>query len=260
MAATLPPYTFTLPSAKDSVATGTLPSLSDRTFKDKLTQWGLAGDFRGLSLKFTGRYRNTAEDTERLLQQLFSCPEVLSCIRSGTGEVNSVKWEKLGCNTLSMDFFDCLTETGIVSANGHIRAMMEETVSGMTVGDRLRDALVNPDSDDAHAFDKNKKAELLYHVFKALVLGGAMCQPEDRLEPYLDATKRLYKDVVCVFRAKDDPAIQVASHAFVINAVEWTAAGPRLFEVDSPHNACLVVVTPRKGQVVMLHKTFRPYW
>ncbi|KAG5189966.1 hypothetical protein JKP88DRAFT_352879 [Tribonema minus] len=151
-------------------------------------------------------------------------------------------------------------EAGIVSANGHIRAMMEETVSGMTVGDRLRDALVNPDSDDAHAFDKGKKAELLYHVFKALVLGGAMCQPEDRLEPYLDATKRLYKDMVCVFRAKDDPAIQVASHAFIINAVEWTSAGLRLFEVDSPHNVCLVVVTPRKGQVVMLHKTFRPYW
>jgi Domain of unknown function (DUF4498) len=99
-------------------------------------------------------------------------------------------------------------------------------------------------------------------VFKTLVLGGAMCQPEDTVAPYLDVAKRVYKDCVCVYRSRDDApgAITIASQAYLIRSVVWASAGVRLWSSASAHNVCIVVVSAARGQAVVLHKTHRSFW
>ena len=61
------------------------------------------------------------------------------------------------------------------------------------MSDRLRELLLNPDSDNADVFHPDQRQELLFHVFRALCVGGGVCQPDDRLEAYTQATKTLYK-------------------------------------------------------------------
>lgn len=86
------------------------------------------------------------------------------------------------------------TKTGIVSESGNIRGCYDEVFDGVTVSDKLRELLANPASANADAvFSKDRKGELLLHVFKALCIGGALCQPNDKLEAYTNATKTLYK-------------------------------------------------------------------
>lgn len=80
-----------------------------------------------------------------------------------------------------------------MSKSGSIRGCFPDVFEGVTVSDKLRELLVNPESENADAFSKNQQQELLYHVFRALSVGGGVCQPDDNLEPYTVATKALYK-------------------------------------------------------------------
>lgn len=82
---------------------------------------------------------------------------------------------------------------GVVSKSGNIRGCFPDVFEGVTVSDKLRELLVNPDSENADAFSEDQQQELLFHVFRALSVGGGVCQSDDNLEPYTVATKALYK-------------------------------------------------------------------
>lgn len=77
--------------------------------------------------------------------------------------------------------------------SGRIRGCYEETFDGLSVSDKLREILVNPDSEDAGVFTPDQERELLFHLFKALCIGGAICQPHDHLDSYTAAAKAVYK-------------------------------------------------------------------
>jgi hypothetical protein len=68
---------------------------------------GLEDILHGLKLRYTGKLE--ASERETFFRQLFSFPEVLSCIEGSTGPLQSVKAQQLTCTALSMSFFDCLT-------------------------------------------------------------------------------------------------------------------------------------------------------
>ena len=56
--------------------------------------------------------------------------------------------------------------------------------------------LLMEDSDNYDAYSTEERDEFLFQLFKHICLGGAICQYEDTLQPYLDATKMIYKDIV----------------------------------------------------------------
>merc|ERR1712046_330566 len=74
-----------------------------------------------------------------------------------------------------------------------------------------------------------------------LAVGGGMNQYEDVIDPYLETTKALYKDMGTV-QKNASGALQVASMAFEITAVAGGSA--KLFPRDSPHNFCYVSIDP----------------
>lgn len=80
-----------------------------------------------------------------------------------------------------------------MSKAGNIRGCFDDVFDGVSVSDKLRELLVNPDSENADVFSPDQQRELIFHIFKALCVGGAICQPDDRLEDYTGATKTLYK-------------------------------------------------------------------
>lgn len=93
------------------------------------------------------------------------------------------------------------SKPGIVSKTGNIRGCFPDVFDGVTVSDKLRELLVNPDSENADAFSATQQEELLFHVFRALSVGGGVCQPDDSLEPYTKAAKALYKVHILSFHA-----------------------------------------------------------
>jgi len=56
--------------------------------------------------------------------------------------------------------------------------------------------LLMPDSDNYDMFSAEERNEFLFLLFRHLCLGGAVCQYEDTVQPYLDATKAIYKDLI----------------------------------------------------------------
>ena len=56
--------------------------------------------------------------------------------------------------------------------------------------------LLVPDSDNYDMFSEEERNEFLFVLFRHLCLGGAVCQFEDTVQPYLDTTKAIYKDLI----------------------------------------------------------------
>lgn len=56
--------------------------------------------------------------------------------------------------------------------------------------------LLMPDSEHYDIYNESERNEFIFRLFRHLCLGGAVCQYEDTVQPYLDATKAIYKDLV----------------------------------------------------------------
>ena len=56
--------------------------------------------------------------------------------------------------------------------------------------------LLLEDSDNYEMYSDEERDEFLLRIFKHLCHGGAVCQYEDDIKPYLDTTKALYKELI----------------------------------------------------------------
>jgi len=85
--------------------------------------------------------------------------------------------------------------------------------------------LLLSDSDNYEMFSEEDRREFIFLVFRHLCLGGAVCQYEDTIQPYLDATKAIYKDLIrysYIFNTG-----QVAENAGVENVAQECSDGKR---------------------------------
>ncbi|CAM9471606.1 unnamed protein product [Chrysoparadoxa australica] len=229
-----------------------IPSFANRDVKDKLTQWGLEGSFSCHKLSFTGAFRPQDQaSTDAFIRQALS--EALP------GADGSVQYKELKCTQLSMKFFKPMTDRGIVTETGYIRGCFDEDIHGITVQDKLRTALATPpdEREEEGVFSAEEEDELLYQVFKALVVGGSMCQPEVQIDPYLETTKAVYKDLLEVHKSANEQVV-VSSHAYRIMSVQNDEC--QLFKQESPHNLCILVVNPLARTATVIHKNFTPFW
>lgn len=56
--------------------------------------------------------------------------------------------------------------------------------------------ILDEESNEYNLFSPEEKEEFIFRLFEFLVLGGSLCQYEDELQPYLETTKKIYKDIV----------------------------------------------------------------
>ena len=52
------------------------------------------------------------------------------------------------------------------------------------------------DSDNYDIYSDKERNEFVFRLFKHLAIGGIICQYEDTIQPYIDATKSIYKDLI----------------------------------------------------------------
>ncbi|KAJ0407021.1 hypothetical protein ATCC90586_004815 [Pythium insidiosum] len=232
-----------------------LALLNDSEVKQKLLQWNLDRSLR--VCRFRVKRSISSDKEDELLHDFFADPSVRSRLhlpaKSGS---SAVQLRRLCASATSLAFFDKLEGAGVVAASGALRRCLDEVHDGATASDLLKEAFINPDSDNAELFTESEQSELILHLFRALVIGGSMCQSDEHLEPYLDMTRRFYKALVSVKKNAMDPStIDVTSKVFAVDA-----ADPAVFTSDSRFNSCFAIVDAKKRWVTVWHHTFEPFW
>ncbi|KAI9000200.1 hypothetical protein BC832DRAFT_562729 [Gaertneriomyces semiglobifer] len=203
-------------------------------------------------------------EVDRFLLDFLNDPEVHPCIQvlsrgdkwTRLGVVSHVEKEELRATVRSLDFFDRLNDrnANILRPSGEIIKMLETCHDSFMVADHLRACLLMPEFESYDIFSEPDRKELIFHIFKALCLGGRLCQYEDEITPYIDATKAVYKDMISPVK---DPTIP-AAFVFSISAVE-SSASP-LFPMEHPQNFCILSVDPRKRTVTVMYHASDAYY
>jgi len=236
-----------------------LECFASRDAQEQLVQWNLDKDLNVSKYRFVGGGSlKTAVEIQNLIRDFFKSPEATQILGiTGTPSIPiAVKAEALSSNVLSMDFFDRLGDH--VAPNGNIRGCFEEIVEGISVGDLLRDVLLNEYSENARLFSESEKKQFIYCLFKLIAIGGSMCQPDTKIDRYLEMTKGLYKNLISVYKDPTTDSVQVASQVFSIESVE----GIQLFpgSSTSPHNAFYIVIDTAKRNLTTVKLDYKSFW
>ncbi|XP_036885643.1 cilia- and flagella-associated protein 300 isoform X1 [Sturnira hondurensis] len=135
-------------------------------------------------------------------------------------EVKKIEAINVPCTQLSMSFFRRLYNEDIVRDSGHIVKCLDSFCDPFLISDELRKVLLVEDSEKYEIFSQPDREEFLFCLFKHLCLGGALCQYEDVLNPYLETTKLIYKDLVSVRKHPQTKEIQITSFIFKVTAYD----------------------------------------
>lgn len=259
-----------------------LPSVSGKDLADSWLKWGLSERLRVATFRLSaGRFDASA--AEAFVQDFFNSPAVKEHfpVLDGRGNaiklrghVSAVRMERLQTRVISLEWWDRLVAAGAVSASGYIRKQLDADVEGLVISDHLRDALINPDSEYACQFSEEEQAEFMYRLLRWIVTGGGAMQYEDEWQPYLDACKAVYRDMLTVAKNTTTGAIEVQSYVYQIHSLAGEASTSggagggsgassdalRLFPHDNPHNVCWMAVDPLKRTVTVLCHSWEAFW
>lgn len=167
-----------------------------------------------------------------------------------------IQCRKLRVSVTSMSFFDRLVQAGFVSESGALRRCVDEVYDGATASDLLKEMLVNPDSEklDAVFTADHDQQEFIFHLLRALVIGGSMCQSDESFQPYEDMLKLLYKALISVKKnATDRSVIDVTSRVYWID-------DPSVFPSPSRFSTCFAIFDAKKRWLTLWHNHFKPFW
>ena len=181
-----------------------------------------------------------------------------------SGKITDVKYTQLNCNVLNMSFFDVFHETGVCTDDGTIRMDMEEQFEEINLGDKLRKVLLWEEFEDVDAWETvhqdKYQNEFIFKLFQHTAIGGGVCQYEDKIKPYLDCVKLLYKDLVCVAKDPDTKEIKCFSLVFRIDGI---TGGKNLYsskDQGHPQNCLYVIVDPINWHVNFYYNKWTPFW
>ncbi|GFR40060.1 hypothetical protein Agub_g599 [Astrephomene gubernaculifera] len=245
-------------------------AFNDAYVKSQLTKWDLLRNMRYLVVRYTKHYHKM--QGQELVTDLLNDPkvqEVFQVLRKGGswaglgGSVLRADVSLLPASLTRLDLFDKLSEASspqIVRANGDICKCMEDVREGFQISDLLREMLLVEESENAGLMSEAERGELLWRLFEHCVLGGACCQFEDKLEPYVEVSKRLYKELVSAQKDPGSGKVGVSSVVYKINAVHQEAGPVELYPSTSRQNFCYAAVDPARRVVKILYHAFVPYW
>ncbi|OXB71057.1 UNVERIFIED_CONTAM: hypothetical protein H355_001719, partial [Colinus virginianus] len=221
----------------------TFPCLQDRDVRERLLKWwegeaqgggggcavtlrrSMLGSLAVQAFSFDQQFKPYQKD--EFLMAFFNDQNVNSNLKllSASGQwttlgskVTKVEATLVPCTQVSMSFFDRLYTEGIVRENGDIVKCYDEYYDDILISDELRKVLLLEDSDHYDIFSESDRKEFLFCLFKHLCIGGALCQFEDVLGPYLETTKALYKDLVSVQKDPETKEIIITSTVFKVSA------------------------------------------
>ena len=97
----------------------------------------------------------------------------------------------------------------------------------------------------------------MFKIFTLVSVGGSFNQYEDLVQPYLDATKAIYKSLVSVRKRAETGEIFVESQAFRIISLD---KGQGYKPGYNPQNVLYVVINPSIRTVHVMGNEWRKSW
>merc|ERR1712023_197704 len=227
---------------------------------ERLLKWNLDENTHVAKFRFDQKFDEF--NSEQFVRDFFSDPTVQAHLQiatrsgmvRGPGTPKAVGLTKLSTTATNLDFFDIFKDEdlpggAIIREDGRIGGCLEEWEEGVCIQDRLRLAMCKRDTEEWDLVPGHMRKELLFGLFRHLVLGGSMCQWEDNIEGYLEATKLIYKDMVKARKSAETGQVEITTQAYQVHHVEGAAD---LFpSPNAPNNWCLVLIDP-----VPRHVTF----
>ncbi|KAM6317084.1 cilia- and flagella-associated protein 300 [Aegotheles albertisi] len=204
-----------------------LPCLQDSGTRDRLRKWSMQGRIIAQAFSFDQQFKPYQKD--EFVTAFFNDQNVNSSLKllSTSGQwttldskVTKTEAVVVPCTQISMSFFDRLYSEGLVRETGDIVKCYDDYYEDILISDELRKVLLLEDSDHYDLFSQLDRKEFLFCLFKHLCIGGALCQFEDVVTPYLETTKALYKDLLSVQKDPETKEIRIISTVFRVSAYD----------------------------------------
>ncbi|VDM21109.1 unnamed protein product [Hydatigera taeniaeformis] len=122
------------------------------------------------------------------------------------------------CTLLSMDIFNRCIGT-VAHKTGRIKSCFEEYYESLVISDCLERALYIQGSEFYDLFNEAEREEFLFRLFKHIVTGGELSQPNEDLRAYTNFVKNLYRDLVSVQKIHDSEKVRVVSLVYDVRAM-----------------------------------------
>ncbi|CAD5116654.1 DgyrCDS5522 [Dimorphilus gyrociliatus] len=230
--------------------------------QERLLKWSMKDRILIQGFLFDKQFKEYEKD--EFVLDFFKDPEVTSSLKSLSSsgkwspigiEAKSVKVETIPVTVISMDFFDKLYK-GVAKESGALCKCLDEYIDEFIASDELRKMMLSEESDYYDIFDESEKSELLFRLFRHLCIGGQVCQYEDELQPYLDITKGLYKDLVSVVKDSNSNKLKVQSIAFKVTAFEKDGAIYFPSTKNHMQDFAYLIIDPLKRHVNVIQHVF----
>ncbi|XP_003968947.1 cilia- and flagella-associated protein 300 [Takifugu rubripes] len=245
-------FSFThLPSKKFSF-------LEDKNTYTLLMKWSMFGRISAQTFTFDRDFR--PYNSEKFALCFFQSPQVVSSLST---KVNTgapvpldrpvrVEVEQVPCTRVSMDLFDPIYTCGILRPSGHMVKCFHDVFPDY---DELRQMLQDEESQHYYVVGREAREEFLFVLFKHLCLGGELCQYDDVIDPYMNATKRIYKDLISVQKDPDTRKISIISTVFKVRVYDESGRcypGRR----DEEQNFAYLIVNPVSHHVTLFSHSY----
>ncbi|CAG5136599.1 unnamed protein product, partial [Candidula unifasciata] len=217
MAETVAKFSF-LPLTK------TFVSLEGKDYKEYYLKWSLKDRIKAKIFTFDQGFQ--AYEKDKFALDFFRDPNVVSKLETDSNQgqtavlgtkAKRVVVTSVPCTILSMAFFDKIMDGNIANESGDVRKCFDEFKEEFTISDNLRQMLLNEDSDVYCEFSEGERSEFVFLLFSHLCLGGQLCQYEDNVQPYLDITKAIYKDLISVQKHPETKELSILSQVFKVS-------------------------------------------
>uniref|UniRef100_A0A8C5QFY3 Cilia- and flagella-associated protein 300 n=1 Tax=Leptobrachium leishanense TaxID=445787 RepID=A0A8C5QFY3_9ANUR len=238
-------------------------SMESRDTRELLMKWSMNNRLLAQAFRYD-QYFQPYQKNDFVLS-FFQDPNVtsqLKVISASSGqwktldtEVKKIEAKQIPCNRLSMSLFDPLNNEGIVRESGHISKCLDEYVDDFVISDELRKVLLQEAFDKYDIFSPSDREEFLFLLFKHLCLGGSLCQFEDTIDPYVETTKSIYKDLLSVKKHPETKEISILSSVFRVTAYDDQGI---CYPSATPHEQTFayLIVDPMKRHINVLYHCF----
>ncbi|XP_017885404.1 cilia- and flagella-associated protein 300-like [Ceratina calcarata] len=229
-----PRYTF-VPLAQKN-----LIGINDKATQECLTKWGIKGNYVVQHFSFNEPFQQYHKYhlAEAFFKDSVVSKELLTkqgnrWARQGIS-ASTVEIEPVPCSVLNMSFFSKLKDpkNGIVHKSGSICKRYDTELENFLISDNLRGMLLDKECPEYNLYLKDERDEFIFRIFRMLVLGGVLCQYEDFIDPYIETTRAIYKDLISV-QKKEDTDLSISTT--VLNVIARDSRGQGYFPSDPSH-------------------------
>lgn len=246
-------------TSKFSLIPKKLDSIVGKENKELLLKWGMRGKLKSYTFTFDKQFHLGSKN--QFILEFFQDDKVISSIekqeRNGVWKSLGIKATKVDvqdvdCTQLSVEIFDKFTEANIVRESGAIKKCLDEYYESIVVSDELRKCLLLEESDNYDVYSDKERNEFIFRLFKHVAIGGEVCQYEDELQPYIDVTKSIYKDLISVQKDPQTKKLKIVSYVYRVEVFNnKTKVYPNNGFNDQ--DFCYLIIDPIKRQLILLY-------